>query len=160
MVSSSSSRLVLNNAKSLGSEDWESQHEVITTPSGGGGVRRSTFNLQKSQAWSCAQASTGNEWDDDPPVADALSRDDLPNAEEIKAMPFERQWRKVILCLSLLDEYHSHFKPVDRIPTSLITNGMSIPSPHGDRTIFFHPWFFYCKTMLAADHVVYWQCWI
>ena len=33
--------------------------------------------------------------EEDAPVADALSIDDLPDAAEIKAMPFDRQWRKV-----------------------------------------------------------------
>ena len=48
-----------------------------------------------SSGGDCTQDSTTQTEEDDGPAPEALSVDDLPNAAEIKAMPFERQWRKV-----------------------------------------------------------------
>ena len=51
--------------------------------------------MELIEATCCSQGCDTTEEEEDGPAPEALSVDDLPNAAEIKAMPFERQWRKV-----------------------------------------------------------------
>lgn len=45
--------------------------------------------------WGWCTQDCVSEEEEEGPSPEALSVDDLPNAADIKAMPFERQWRKV-----------------------------------------------------------------